>query len=34
VRFSPSEILLYYGLDWPFSLVRAAVQRIRLNHAN
>jgi sulfotransferase family protein len=34
VRFSPSETLLYYGLDWPFSLVRAAVQRIRLNHVN
>lgn len=34
IRFSPSDALLYYGLDWPFSLVRAAVQRIRLNHAN
>jgi hypothetical protein len=34
IRFSPSEALLYYGLDWPASLVRAAMQRIRLNHAN
>ncbi|HUE98222.1 MAG TPA: sulfotransferase [Anaerolineales bacterium] len=34
VRFSPSEALLYYGIDWPFSLMRVVMQRIRPNHAN
>jgi hypothetical protein len=34
VRFSPSETLLYYGLDWPLGLMRVVMQRIRPNHAN
>jgi Sulfotransferase family len=34
VRFSPSEALLYYGLDWPLGLMRVVMQRIRPNHAN
>jgi hypothetical protein len=34
VRFSPSETLLYYGLDWPFGLMRVVLQRIRPNQAN
>ena len=34
VQFSPSDVLLYYGLDWPLSLMRAAMQRIKLNRAN
>jgi hypothetical protein len=34
VRFSPSEALLYYGLDWPLSLMRVVIWRIRPNHAN
>jgi hypothetical protein len=34
VQFSPSDVLLYYGLDWPLSLMRVAMQRIKLNRAN
>lgn len=34
VQFSTSEAVLYYGLDWPLSLMRAFMQRIRPNHAN
>ena len=34
VRFSASETLLYYGLDWPLGLMRVMMQRIRPNHAN
>ncbi len=34
VRFSPSEALLYYSLDWPLSLMRVVMERIRPNHAN
>ena len=34
VRFSPSETLLYFGLDWPLALMRVVMQRIRPNHAN
>jgi hypothetical protein len=34
VRFSASEALLYYGVDWPLSLMRVLIQRIRPNHAN
>lgn len=34
VRFSTSETLLYYGLDWPLGLMRVVMQRIRPNHAN
>ena len=34
VRFSPSEALLFYGLDWPLGLMRVVMQRIRPNHAN
>jgi hypothetical protein len=34
VQFSPSDVLLYYGLDWPLSLMRAVMQRIKLNRAN
>ena len=34
VRFSPSDALLYYGLDWPLSLMRVVMHRIRPNHAN
>jgi hypothetical protein len=34
VRFSPAEALLYYGLDWPFSLMRVMIRRVRPNHAN
>jgi hypothetical protein len=33
VRLSPREALLYYGMDVPLSLVRAAIWRIRINHA-
>jgi hypothetical protein len=34
VRFSPSEALLYYSLDWPFSLMRVMIRRIKPTHAN
>jgi len=34
IRFSPYEALLYYGVDWPFSLMRVMIQRIRPNLAN
>ena len=34
VRFSASETLLYYGLDWPLGLMRVVMQRVRPNHAN